>query len=322
MSQFKPLLIGGLMLPLAISVATAAEMAPVVDLTVQSANKQSYSQPVSRPLTTEQRLERLERQVDNQSMLELFQRLDAVQQELQQLRGMLEEQGFQVNGIKQRQRDLYLDIDRRIANLEQAAKQVVNDTPVISAAPVTPVLDTNVPTLPVEQTQSAADVANTVTDSAAPVSAAVAGGQMVVAPATQQPSAERVNNPMLEQAAYEKALSTLMAGQYEQAAAEFEAFLTAYPAGSFVDNAQYWLGEAYYVTRKFDPAAVAFAKVVEATQSRKRPDAMLKLGYTYFEQKKLAEAKALLEQVQAEYPGSSVAGLAQKRLQDIRASVQ
>ena len=94
------------------------------------------------------------------------------------------------------------------------------------------------------------------------------------------------------------------------------AFMKDYPASSLLDNAQYWIGEAHYVTRDYEHAAQAFRAVGERwPTSRKAPDALLKLGYTQFEQKHLNEARATLAQVSERFPGTDAARLAQERLQ-------
>ena len=64
------------------------------------------------------------------------------------------------------------------------------------------------------------------------------------------------------------------------------------------DNAQYWLGEAYYVNKSFPEALVAFQRVVDNyPQSRKLPDALLKIGYCNYELKDYSAARAALSQV-------------------------
>ncbi len=64
------------------------------------------------------RLGRLERVVDNQSLIELSERIDALQAELRSLRGQTEEADNAVQATRRQQRDLYADLDRRIAALE------------------------------------------------------------------------------------------------------------------------------------------------------------------------------------------------------------
>ena len=101
---------------------------------------------------------------------------------------------------------------------------------------------------------------------------------------------------------------------------QFRDFLQAYPHSGLLDNAQYWLGEAYYVTHDYEHAAAAFRAVGERwPDSRKAPDALLKLGYTLQEQKRLPEARTALRQVGQRFPGSDAAKLAAERLQKLGA---
>jgi tol-pal system protein YbgF len=121
-----------------------------------------------------------------------------------------------------------------------------------------------------------------------------------------------------DQAAYATAFEKLKGGSYAEAIAGFQDLMTRYPSSTLLDNAQYWIGEAYYVTRDYEHAAAAFRAVGERwPTSRKAPDALLKLGYTQFEQKHLTAARATLQQVVERYGGSDAARLAQERLQKL-----
>ncbi len=82
-------------------------------------------------------------------------------------------------------------------------------------------------------------------------------------------------------------------------------FLAAYPASPLASNAQYWLGEAYYVTREYDEAITAFRKVAtDWPDSRKAPDALVKIGFTQAALGRNAEARATLEDVMRRFPGT------------------
>ncbi len=52
-------------------------------------------------------------------------------------------------------------------------------------------------------------------------------------------------------------------------------------------------------------------------ESRKAPDALLKLGYTQYAQKQYPAAKATLTEVTRKYPGTDTAKLAADRLHRI-----
>jgi TolA-binding protein len=57
-----------------------------------------------------------------------------------------------------------------------------------------------------------------------------------------------------QQAAYVQAFEALKSSNYAASIAGFKQFLVSYPTSDLADNAQYWLGEAYYVTRDYDNA--------------------------------------------------------------------
>jgi len=208
----------------------------------------------------EARLARIERVMSNQSLVEMAQRVDATQNDMRNLRGRIEELENATEGLRKQQRDLYADLDQRIAQL---------GTTVGGAA----------------------------------------AGDTGAAPS--------------EQAAYSQAFDALKSANYPAAITGFRNFLNTYPSSELAENAAYWLGEAYYVTRDYANAAAAFASVVERwPNSRKAPDALLKLGYTQFEQKRFAEARATLTDVVQKYPDTDVARLAQERLRRIPADAR
>jgi tol-pal system protein YbgF len=120
--------------------------------------------------------------------------------------------------------------------------------------------------------------------------------------------------------AYQSAFGLLKDGQYDRAIAAFQKFLASFPASQLADNGQYWLGEAYYVNRSFPEAQAAFQRVVDKyPQSRKRPDALLKIGYCQYELKQPELAKNTLTVVTTQFPDTPAAHLAQQRLEKMAA---
>jgi TolA-binding protein len=59
-------------------------------------------------------MSRMGRLIDNRAMLDMIQLVDQLSEEISQLNGQIEQQGFDLESIKKRQRELYLDIDRRL----------------------------------------------------------------------------------------------------------------------------------------------------------------------------------------------------------------
>src|SRR6202158_4918430 len=70
----------------------------------------------------DERLGRVERVVNNQSLLQLSQRIDGLEAQLRQLRGEVEELQNSNDMLRKQQRDLYADLDRRLSALQSGSK--------------------------------------------------------------------------------------------------------------------------------------------------------------------------------------------------------
>ncbi len=138
--------------------------------------------------------------------------------------------------------------------------------------------------------------------------APVAPESATPAPAAQAESAQ-------EQKDYDAAFSLMKQGNYERAAKGFRDFMAKHPQSALRDNAQYWLGEAYYVKRDFRKALAEFTKLMsDYPKSLKAADALLKTGYSHYELGEWAKARENLNQVVARYPGQPAAKSAEQRL--------
>jgi tol-pal system protein YbgF len=123
-----------------------------------------------------------------------------------------------------------------------------------------------------------------------------------------------------DNAAYKKAFDLLKDGKYAESGAAFTQFLTAYPQSQLLDNAHYWLGEAHYVGKEFPAALRSFKTVVEKfPDSRKLPDAWLKIGFCQYELKNWKESRDALNRVMQIAPDTQAAKLAEQRLTKIKA---
>jgi tol-pal system protein YbgF len=217
------------------------------------------------------RVQRIERVLTNQSLLELAQRIDTLQADLRTIRGEVEVLQNQGEGGKNQSRALYGDLEKRLAALE-----TLGGVGGSAGAPA----------------MGAGAGAGSAPQSGA--SPAAGGG---------------------EQAVYDAAFNALKGSDYPKAISGFKSFVSAYPSSPLASNAQYWLGEAYYVTREYPSAIAAFQKVTtEWPESRKVPDALVKIGFTQTALGKNGEARVTLEDVVRRYPGSEAAQLASERL--------
>lgn len=242
----------------------------------------------------ETRINQLERKLDSRGLVGLLEQVSNLQKEVQQLRGDIEVQTHNMESLQKRQRDLYLDIDRRLHRLEAGGVQ----QPAAGAEGSVPGV-----TAPTAAAPAAARGAG--------AAAQPAAGTMAAAAAALHPADQRKD--------YDRALEQLKDGRYNEASTAFKAFLEKYPDSSYADNAQYWLGEVFYVTRQFQPALNEFGKVLSShPDSPKVADAKLKMGYIQYELKDWAKAQELLNQVVKGYPGTTTARLAQERLERMK----
>ena len=73
----------------------------------------------------ERRLERVERVVQNDSLVQLVARVDALSADVDALRGQIESNSFDADKMAERQRNLYADLDARLQALENAGRSNV-----------------------------------------------------------------------------------------------------------------------------------------------------------------------------------------------------
>ena len=104
-------------------------------------------------------------------------------------------------------------------------------------------------------------------------------------------------------------------GQYVKAREEFVKFLKQYPKTAYSDNAQFWIGETWYVEEKYERAIVEYEKVVKDYPSGdKVPYALLKQGMAFQKLGDKASARHRLpadrQEIPADQPGAGGEGQA------------
>ena len=228
----------------------------------------------------------------NAANAQMFDLVELLQRELQQLRGTVEELNHDLGRLKQDQKQRYLDLDRRIVSLSTQ-----------------PTLVTQVPVAIATQVISAASQTPQTDDASTSV--------LVVDTAAVQPIKETQapNDPELEKTAYKAAFGLIRERQYDASIVALLAFVKDFPQGELIANAHYWLGEVYMVQGDASLAAQSFDYVIsEFPQHRKIPDALYKAGVAYQNVGNVDKANQLLQRVLMEYPDSSAARLALERV--------
>jgi tol-pal system protein YbgF len=262
--------------------ARASAAACLALLTVAGCATPAEEDPVQIKLNdVDTRLARIERVVANGSLLELSNQMGELRADLRAVHNDIDQLNHALDTSRKQQRDLYADLDQRLKVIEARSGVAAGGAAASLGG------------------AGGAGVAG---------AAAAAGGAVGTSSQTTVAGSDT--------AAYQAAFGLLKDSQFDQAIAAFQQFLATYPESSLADNAQYWLGEAYYVNKSFPEALAAFQRVaVKYPQSRKVPDALLKVGYCYYELKQPQEAHDTLAQVVASYPDTPAGKLAQARLE-------
>jgi len=280
-------------------------------------------QPVhAQKMSIQDRILKLEQQSQNQNnsnAADLVIQIQQLQNQIAQLQGTIEEQNFQINELKERQKVLYVDIDSRLAELETTE---LAQTPNANNELV---VDSNIPDNTVN---------STVTLDKPVLGKPVLGNTIIQAPEVRDTVDAQLSTNSLNQAnlnaqsvvfdpaidqAYQAAFGQLKAGRFNESARSFEDFIQQNPSHDLTDNAYYWLGESYYVTRNYPLALSAFQSLEQKFPlSSKLADSLLKIGYTYHELEDFGQAQQALTKVVNSFPNQSVSRLAQNRLNLLR----
>lgn len=210
---------------------------------------------------------------DTQRLSQLFYQLQILQQEVQELRGLVEEQAYQLNRLQRDQQEQYIDLDRRMAELTTGQPVAAGRPGSTATAP-----STGAPAAPAPSPTPA-------------LALGPSGGS--------------------ERDAYTRAFELMKARDFEASAAAFNQLIVEYPNGQYTPNAFYWLGELYLAQTKTEEARQSFAQVLNLYPDHpKVPDTLYKMGVVYHRLGDSERAVRYFEQVQREHPSSSAAGLA------------
>jgi tol-pal system protein YbgF len=226
----------------------------------------------------EARVIRIERVVENQSLVQLSTEVDRLRSEAAALRGELETLRFETENSDSRQRELYVDVDRRLQSLETSPRA-------FAPAPAAPA-------------ESASPSFGSPSEAPPPAVARPAGSDQQnyqaafdLISARRYPEAGAAfetflrqfpTSPLADNAQYWLAETYYVRSQFEEALPQFRKVIEQYP------------------------------------QSAKLPDALLKVGYCQIELGDSSAARSSLQEVMRQFPDTTAARLASQRLGQLR----
>lgn len=209
-------------------------------------------------------------------------RLSALEEEIRRLTGKMEEAQNTADRNQAEMKRLQDDVEFRLNRLEEATGLMAGGgAPAAAGAAVTPM------PAPTPSTPSP------------PAPAASAPPSRAGGPSTASSSPAALT-------AYDAALGMLRRGEYDQAEASLKSFIATYGSDKLAGNAQYWLGETYYVRGNYDVAAQTFLSGIKTYgDSAKAPDSFLKLGMSLIQMGQKDKGCQVLGELPGRYADAS-----------------
>ncbi len=256
-------------------------------------------------------------------------RLSQMESQMRDLTGKIEQQGYDLNQLRQRLDRTIADMELRMNSAQGNQGNVSQQQDVGNNGATTPANQTgtlqagdmggDVP--PPEMTSETPSAGSTVdappgdslaTDGVAPENSPT---QQNLGTLTQTPAGLSANVGAANGATggvgaggdaaaqYESAYSLYKSGNYKGSRAGFDQFLKSFPNHPLAPNALYWSGENYYAEKTYDKAIRVFAESYKKyPKGPKAAESLLKLGMSLNKSGKVAQACITYAQLKQEYP--------------------
>lgn len=232
-------------------------------------------------------------------------RIDALEQEQRRITGASEEINFKLDQMRSRLDKLVLDVDFRLTEIERRLGSAGTQETENGAAPQ--VLSSPSTTAPADNQVNTAAVAEggqlpEGTKLLGTLRANPDGDAIATAPAAvADPSAAAMANLAPEEQ-YNLAMGLIRKDDYAGAEQAFTNFLGQNSEHALAGNAQYWLGETFYVRGDYNNAASAFLNGYQNyPKSSKAADNLLKLGMTLGRMEQNEQACATFQQLSKQF---------------------
>lgn len=114
---------------------------------------------------------------------------------------------------------------------------------------------------------------------------------------------------------YQAAKTAYDQGEFERAREGFQALLKRFSKSDQADNAQFWIGESYYLEQWYEKAILEYQKVIEKyPKGNKVPASLLKQGLAFLNLGDKSNARLILEELTKKHPDTNEAAIARNKL--------
>jgi len=279
--------------------------------------------------SVEDRLNRIERIIENPVLLQLSRRLGEQQREIQDLQDEIDFLKRDLRKAEQAAGKRYKETDDRLSVLEKVQAEAKAKASSVFA----PMTEASNQSLVPAQEQSVGnngtDVVQTTVPEVAPtveeppVNETKQDQEAVSKTTQKQPDASMAPITTLpatdeEKAAYQSAFNLIKSAKYDESITAFQLFLSQYPKSDLASNASYWAGEAYYIKEKHQAALDAFTVVIKRyPNSLKVSDAMLRAADCLDNLSQKNEARKMYSDLMTLHPTTRAAQKAEQRLKSL-----
>ncbi len=144
------------------------------------------------------------------------------------------------------------------------------------------------------------------------------GGDPGAPGAGGQAPAEVETVPASAPAEYKQGMEALRNADYQGAIQKLREFLRKSPKSELADNAQYWIGEAFYAQRDFNRAILEFNEVLlRYPKGDKVPAALLRQAFAFAELGDNVDARLVLQKLTSEHPDAPEAERGRQKLAEL-----
>lgn len=270
----------------------------------------------------DERFQKLDESIRSLGIIQLLNQIEALNTEINRLRGQIEVLTNQNEQLQKRQRDFYLDIDTRLRALEAGS------APTSTAATINPPLAGTGTAAGVTAGTGAGPLATTAPSTTTPSTAAPAIATTPVGGPPAGTAASAVTSAAAEAAArerenkaYDVGSAAFRRGDWAGSVRAYTTFAADFAQSQLVPNAIYWISLSQFNLKTYPEArATAEGLIKRFPDSGKVPDAMLVIASVQAEMGDAGSARNTFEDIIAKHPTSDAAAKARTRLAGVRST--